>query len=267
MRSILEVARARKKERDEAVLILPMVESKRQACKRRHGSLGRGKWQVRLAHWPRWGCPGLDLCELRKWRRSTGTCEPPAGARSSAGRSGSCAGSAPKGDICPRPVPLAFLFLSVSWRCSRESACNTGDARDLDSIPGSGGSPGGRNGNPLQCCCPKNSTDRGAWSAVVTGITESDVTEDTHTHTHNVCRSSYRWKLKKEKCLFSPFLEPILSLWGWSLLVSLLFLEHKVPAICDAVSQDKLFRASGLSLLNVRVEVNHLQGPFQTAVL
>ena len=50
MRSILEVARARKKERDEAVLILPMVESKRQACKRRHGSLGRGKWQVRLAH-------------------------------------------------------------------------------------------------------------------------------------------------------------------------------------------------------------------------
>ena len=31
------------------------------------------------------------------------------------------------------------------------------------SVPGSGGSPGGRNGNPLQCSCLENPMDRGAW--------------------------------------------------------------------------------------------------------
>ena len=30
----------------------------------------------------------------------------------------------------------------------KESACNTGDAGDMGSIPGSGRSPGGGNGNP-----------------------------------------------------------------------------------------------------------------------
>ena len=37
---------------------------------------------------------------------------------------------------------------------------NTGDARDMGSIPGSGRSPGGRNGNPLQYSCLENSMDR-----------------------------------------------------------------------------------------------------------
>ena len=39
---------------------------------------------------------------------------------------------------------------------------NVGDA---GSIPGSGRSPGGRYGNPLQYSCPENSMDRGAWWA------------------------------------------------------------------------------------------------------
>ena len=30
-------------------------------------------------------------------------------------------------------------------------------------IPGSQRSPGGGNGNPLQCSCLQNSTDRGVW--------------------------------------------------------------------------------------------------------
>ena len=40
---------------------------------------------------------------------------------------------------------------------SKESACNTGD---LGSIPGSGRSPGGGHGNPLQYSCLENSMDR-----------------------------------------------------------------------------------------------------------
>ena len=43
---------------------------------------------------------------------------------------------------------------------SKASACNAGD---LGSIPGSGRSPGGGNGNPLQCSCLENPMDGGAW--------------------------------------------------------------------------------------------------------
>ena len=50
---------------------------------------------------------------------------------------------------------------------------NVGDAGDLDSIPGSRRSPGGRNGNPLQYSCLENPMDRGAWWATVHGVTKS----------------------------------------------------------------------------------------------
>ena len=44
---------------------------------------------------------------------------------------------------------------------------NAGDIRDLDLIPGSGCSPGGGHGNPLQYYFLENPTDRGAWWAMV----------------------------------------------------------------------------------------------------
>ena len=40
---------------------------------------------------------------------------------------------------------------------------NAGDAGDVGLILGSGRSPGGGNGNPLQYSCLQNSMDRGAW--------------------------------------------------------------------------------------------------------
>ena len=46
----------------------------------------------------------------------------------------------------------------------------TGDIRDLGSIPGSGRSPGGRNGSPLHYSCLENPTDRGAWQTTVHGV-------------------------------------------------------------------------------------------------
>ena len=56
---------------------------------------------------------------------------------------------------------------------------NAGDIRDVGLIPGSGGFPGGGNGNPLQYSCLENSMDRGAWYATIHGVTELDVTEAT----------------------------------------------------------------------------------------
>ena len=48
--------------------------------------------------------------------------------------------------------------------------CNAGDT---GSIPGSGRSPGGGHGNPLQYPCLENSMHRGAWRATVHGVTKS----------------------------------------------------------------------------------------------
>jgi len=44
---------------------------------------------------------------------------------------------------------------------------NAGNARAEGSIPGSGRSPGERNGTPLQYSYLDNSMDRGAWWATV----------------------------------------------------------------------------------------------------
>ena len=44
----------------------------------------------------------------------------------------------------------------------KKPAANTGDTSDTGSIPGSGRSPGGESGSPLQYSCLENSMDRGA---------------------------------------------------------------------------------------------------------
>ena len=59
---------------------------------------------------------------------------------------------------------LAMVY--IYWS-GKESACYTGDT---GSIPGSGRSPGGGHGNPLQYSCLENPTDRGAWQATVHGV-------------------------------------------------------------------------------------------------
>ena len=52
------------------------------------------------------------------------------------------------------------------------------NAGDAGSIPGSGRFPEGGNGYPLQYSCLENPMDRGAWRAIVHGVTkESDMTE------------------------------------------------------------------------------------------
>ena len=56
---------------------------------------------------------------------------------------------------------------------------NAEDARDVGLIPGSGRSPGERNGNPLQYSCLRNPMDRGACWTSPGGCKELDVTEHT----------------------------------------------------------------------------------------
>ena len=47
------------------------------------------------------------------------------------------------------------------------------NARDKGSIPGSGRSPGGGNGHPLDDSCWDDPMDRGAWWATVHRVTKS----------------------------------------------------------------------------------------------
>ena len=56
------------------------------------------------------------------------------------------------------------------WFRGKETTCNAGD---LGLIPGSGRSPGGGHGYPLQCSCLEIAMDRGAWWAAVHGVLKS----------------------------------------------------------------------------------------------
>ena len=50
---------------------------------------------------------------------------------------------------------------------------NAGDIGDMGLIPGLERSPEIGNGNPFQCSCLENHMDRGAWRAMVHGLTKS----------------------------------------------------------------------------------------------
>ena len=55
----------------------------------------------------------------------------------------------------------------------KNPSANAGDVRKAGSIPGSGRSPGGGHGSPLQCSCLENPMDGGAWQATVHGVEKS----------------------------------------------------------------------------------------------
>ena len=50
---------------------------------------------------------------------------------------------------------------------------NAEDMRDTGSIPGSGRSPAGGHGNPLQYFSLENPMDRGTWQAMIHRVTNS----------------------------------------------------------------------------------------------
>ena len=61
---------------------------------------------------------------------------------------------------------------------------NARDVRDEGLIPGSGRSPGGGRGGPLQYSCLENPMDRGAWRVVVHGVTKGQTRQQLIAHAH-----------------------------------------------------------------------------------
>ena len=69
-----------------------------------------------------------------------------------------------------------FISLrSVPYSSPTTLPASAGDIRDLDSIPGSGRSPGEGNGYPLQYSCLEDPTD--SLASTVHGVTESNMTD------------------------------------------------------------------------------------------
>ena len=68
------------------------------------------------------------------------------------------------------PSPFLIGDKEVS---GKDPACQCRRRKDTASIPGLGRSPGERRGNPFQCSCLENPTDRGTWWAIVHRVTKS----------------------------------------------------------------------------------------------
>ena len=79
-------------------------------------------------------------------------------------------------------VNSAPLYLQASQvvLVVKNPPANSGDTRDVGSIPGSGRSPGVGNGNSLQYSCLENPMHRGAWQAMVQGVAKSWTLLSTH---------------------------------------------------------------------------------------
>ena len=60
-------------------------------------------------------------------------------------------------------LPYSYTGASQVALVVKNPPANAKDIRDSGSIPGSGRSPGGGHGNPLQCSSLENPMDTGAW--------------------------------------------------------------------------------------------------------
>ena len=82
-------------------------------------------------------------------------------------------------------------------RVVKNLPADAGTAGEAGSIPGSGRSPRGGYGNPLQYYRLENPMDRGAWQATVKRVKNSQTRlRDLHTHEHTetyIFRAQNQW--------------------------------------------------------------------------
>ena len=69
-------------------------------------------------------------------------------------------------------LPHLMCLVKAAWASQvapvvKNPPSSAGDIRDMGSIPGSGRSIGGGDGNPLQYSYPDSPMDQGAWRATV----------------------------------------------------------------------------------------------------
>ena len=84
-------------------------------------------------------------------------------------------------ELCAQGKCIYFCRLQWASQMAlmKPQPANEGGIRDEGSIPGSGRSSGGGQGNPLQHSCLEKPMDRRAWWATAHRVAESDMTEET----------------------------------------------------------------------------------------
>ena len=118
-------------------------------------------------------------------RRGESRCKGPVGAmgrrRSSKRWEVSVAGGKPAreiagGDISEQPPRVTFVLgvrASQMVLVVSTQPANAAERGDVGLIPGSGRSPGGGHGHPLQYSCLEHPTDRGGWWPTVRRVAKS----------------------------------------------------------------------------------------------
>ena len=80
--------------------------------------------------------------------------------------------------VISRWVTLGTASQVTQW--VKNLPAGAGDTRDVGSVPGSGRSPGGGDGNPFEYSCLENPINKGAWGATVHSVAELNMTEHAH---------------------------------------------------------------------------------------
>ena len=88
------------------------------------------------------------------------------------------------------------LLKTPNGLVGKESACNAGDT---GSIPGSGRTSGGGNGNSLRYSCLKNPMDKGAWWATVHDFSKSQTWLSDWAHTYTCTNMTILQSVKVTK--------------------------------------------------------------------
>ena len=135
----------------------------------------------------------------------------------------------------PQAIPGASQVALVI----KNPSSNEGAIRDTGSIPGSGRSPGGGHGNPLQYSCLGNLMDRGAWRALVHWVAKS---------WSWLKQLSYSWEDWVFFCLKS-LLKPFPSLTGFFIHFLIPSNTHWIRCFLASISSQKLERKTSTGLL------------------
>ena len=93
------------------------------------------------------------------------------------------------------------------WLSGKESTCQW--RRQGFLMPGSGRYPGAGNGNPLQYSCLGNFMDKGAWQAILHGVTKKSDT------TQLLNNKQQKLFMESTKQAILRFHIPLYSLWPW----------------------------------------------------
>ena len=101
--------------------------------------------------------------------------------------------------ICHSKTAYTFqVYMGITTQVAfmvKNPPANAGDIRDVGSTPGSGSSPGGGHGNPLQCSCLENPMDRGACGLESMGSQRAanNWANLARMHAHVYCENGEDW--------------------------------------------------------------------------